>query len=74
MTDQEQPKIEVKVSANVTAPFWTAGWLYTLGAMLAGPENMALLEGLSWYELLGAFVGSYLTWPFLLGFGTWIGQ
>jgi hypothetical protein len=74
MTDQGQSKIEVKVSASVTVPFWTAGWMYTMGALLAGPENVALLEGLPWYKVAAIIAGIYAAWPFVLGFGQWVGR
>ena len=66
MGEKEQPKIEVKVSASITIPFWTAGWLYTMG-VVGLAETVEWLASLPWYEKVCVTIGTYVAWPLLLG-------
>jgi len=65
MNKNEKPKVEVKVSANVTIPFWTAGFLYTAGVLLSQPSEAFFAA--PWYTQLMAGVVVYVLWPAFLG-------
>jgi len=72
MPEKEQPKIEVKVSSKIIIPFWTAGFLYTTGALLSQPSQEFFAE--PWYVQGIGWLVLYILWPTILGmihFGGW---
>jgi len=65
MKENEKPKVEVKVSASITIPFWTAGFLYTAGVLLSYPSEMFSVE--PWYTQPMVWLVVYVLWPAFLG-------
>ena len=56
---------KVKVKVSVTIPFWTAGFLYTVGALLSQPSKAFFAE--TWYIQLVTWIALYVLWPIFLG-------
>ena len=46
-------------------PFWSAGFLFTIGAM--GNDFLVLLVKQNWFENVLTIAGVWALWPLLLG-------
>jgi len=62
---EKHQRIEVKISAKLTVPLWTMGFLYTVGQLSVYPIGEFLSS--PWYSQVVVGILLYFLWPFFLG-------